>query len=65
MKDGTVAETGTHAELMLKDGDYAKLYNIQASAFLSEAPSAPKERAEADKVVAQEVSFTAKLGYKT
>jgi hypothetical protein len=38
MKNGTVAETGTHEELMLKNGDYAKLYNIQASAFLPEAP---------------------------
>ncbi|KIM76348.1 hypothetical protein PILCRDRAFT_826332 [Piloderma croceum F 1598] len=37
MKDGSVAETGTHEELMFKDGDYAKLYNIQASAFLPEA----------------------------
>ena len=32
-----MAETGTHKELMLKNGDYAKLYNIQASAFLPEA----------------------------
>jgi len=39
MKDGTVAETGTHEELMLRNGDYAKLYNIQASAFLSEGSS--------------------------
>jgi len=35
MKSGTVAEMGTHEELMLKSGDYAELYNIQASAFLS------------------------------
>ncbi|KAK0209673.1 P-loop containing nucleoside triphosphate hydrolase protein [Armillaria fumosa] len=34
MKDGTIAEAGTHAELIERDGEYAKLYNIQASAFV-------------------------------
>ena len=29
----TVAETGTHEQLMELKGEYAKLYNIQASAF--------------------------------
>jgi ABC-type multidrug transport system fused ATPase/permease subunit len=33
MKEGTVAETGTHEQLMELKGEYAKLYNIQASAF--------------------------------
>lgn len=33
MKDGSIAESGTHEMLMVKDGEYAKLYNIQASAF--------------------------------
>jgi ABC-type multidrug transport system fused ATPase/permease subunit len=33
MKDGTIAETGTHETLMGKKGEYAKLYEIQASAF--------------------------------
>ncbi|KAK0440861.1 P-loop containing nucleoside triphosphate hydrolase protein [Desarmillaria tabescens] len=33
MKDGTIAEAGTHEELIHRDGEYAKLYNIQASAF--------------------------------
>ncbi|KAK0455673.1 P-loop containing nucleoside triphosphate hydrolase protein [Desarmillaria tabescens] len=33
MKDGSVAEAGTHGELIAKNGEYAKLYNIQASAF--------------------------------
>jgi hypothetical protein len=37
MKNGAVSETGTHRELMSKDGEYAKLYNIQAESFLSEA----------------------------
>ncbi len=32
-----MAEAGTHAELMALDGEYAKLYNIQASAFTSVA----------------------------
>ncbi|KAK0435827.1 P-loop containing nucleoside triphosphate hydrolase protein [Armillaria borealis] len=34
MKDGTVAETGTHEDLIAREGEYAKLYNIQASAFV-------------------------------
>ncbi len=34
MKDGTIAESGTHEELMAREGEYAKLYNIQASAFV-------------------------------
>ena len=34
MKDGMVAESGTHEELMEIKGEYAKLYNIQASAFI-------------------------------
>ena len=34
MKDGRLAESGTHLELLRKDGEYAKMYNIQASAFV-------------------------------
>ncbi|KAF8652807.1 hypothetical protein AX16_004158 [Volvariella volvacea WC 439] len=33
MKEGSIAETGTHKELIVKGGEYAKLYNIQAHAF--------------------------------
>ncbi|KAJ7486818.1 P-loop containing nucleoside triphosphate hydrolase protein [Mycena latifolia] len=33
MKEGQVAESGTHKELMALDGEYAKLYNVQAQAF--------------------------------
>ncbi|KAF7977743.1 hypothetical protein HWV62_40625 [Athelia sp. TMB] len=33
MKDGVVAEIGTHIELMSKAAEYANLYNIQAEAF--------------------------------
>ena len=36
MKDGKVVESGRHPELMLKKGEYFKMYNIQAKAF--EAP---------------------------
>ena len=50
MKNGTVAETGTHEELMLKNSEYAKLYNIQASAFLPEASSKEKMEIETEKV---------------
>ena len=32
MKEGTVAESGTHEELIKLQGEYANLYNIQASA---------------------------------
>jgi ABC-type multidrug transport system fused ATPase/permease subunit len=33
MKDGKIAESGTHHELMQLEGEYAKLYNIQAEAY--------------------------------
>jgi ABC-type multidrug transport system fused ATPase/permease subunit len=33
LKEGVIAESGTHAELMKNDGEYKKLYNIQANAF--------------------------------
>ncbi|EKM79647.1 hypothetical protein AGABI1DRAFT_120970 [Agaricus bisporus var. burnettii JB137-S8] len=33
MKEGVIVESGTHTELMRNDGEYKKLYNIQASAF--------------------------------
>ena len=29
MKDGRVAQTGTHSQLMERDGEYAKLYRSQ------------------------------------
>ena len=58
MKDGAVAEMGTHEELMPKNGEYAKLYNVQASAFLSDSSSAS---VEADTEAVEEVSLIAKL----
>ncbi|KAJ7175174.1 P-loop containing nucleoside triphosphate hydrolase protein [Mycena crocata] len=36
MKEGKVAETGTHKDLMASDGEYAALYNVQAQAFSAE-----------------------------
>ncbi|KAJ7811120.1 P-loop containing nucleoside triphosphate hydrolase protein [Mycena leptocephala] len=33
MKDGEAVETGTHKELMAREGEYAELYNVQAQAF--------------------------------
>lgn len=33
MKEGNIVEMGTHGELMEKKGEYANLYDIQASAF--------------------------------
>ncbi|KAH0835777.1 P-loop containing nucleoside triphosphate hydrolase protein [Lanmaoa asiatica] len=33
IKKGAVVETGTHADLLLKGGEYAHLYNVQAQAF--------------------------------
>ncbi|KAK0492735.1 P-loop containing nucleoside triphosphate hydrolase protein [Armillaria luteobubalina] len=34
MKDGNIVETGNHKELVEMNGEYAKLYNMQASAFV-------------------------------
>lgn len=33
LKDGAVVETGTHVALLAADGEYARLYNLQAQAF--------------------------------
>lgn len=35
MKDGGIAQSGTHEELLEVGGEYAKLYKIQADAFSS------------------------------
>ncbi|KAI0086903.1 P-loop containing nucleoside triphosphate hydrolase protein [Irpex rosettiformis] len=41
MKDGKLVETGTHRELVQKSGEYHKLYDIQARAFV-DTPDADK-----------------------
>ncbi|KAF9242086.1 P-loop containing nucleoside triphosphate hydrolase protein [Melanogaster broomeanus] len=33
IKDGAVVETGTHADMLARGGEYAHLYNVQAQAF--------------------------------
>lgn len=35
LRDGRVLELGSHAELMQQDGEYAKLYRLQAEKYLS------------------------------
>ncbi|RDB22903.1 Lipid A export ATP-binding/permease protein MsbA [Hypsizygus marmoreus] len=35
MKDGAIVESGSHEVLLKRDGEYAKLYSIQADAFSS------------------------------
>lgn len=39
MKDGQLVESGTHVELMALNGEYHKLYDIQAQAFRDDIPS--------------------------
>ena len=34
MKDGKLVESGTHSDLIKKNGEYHKLYDIQARAFV-------------------------------
>ncbi|KAF9020479.1 P-loop containing nucleoside triphosphate hydrolase protein [Hymenopellis radicata] len=36
MKDGNLVESGRHAELLGLNGEYANLYNVQASAFIDQ-----------------------------
>ncbi|THV04723.1 P-loop containing nucleoside triphosphate hydrolase protein [Dendrothele bispora CBS 962.96] len=43
MDQGRVIESGTHSELMEMEGQYCKLYNVQAQAF---EPSKPAEQEE-------------------
>lgn len=34
MKEGKLVESGTHCELIQQNGEYQKLYNVQAKAFV-------------------------------
>ncbi|KAJ8088054.1 hypothetical protein PM082_013605 [Marasmius tenuissimus] len=43
MKDGKLAEHGTHTELMEKQGEYYKMYDIQAKAFEETKDEATEE----------------------
>lgn len=36
LKEGQLVESGTHTQLVSKDGEYKKLHDIQAQAFLPE-----------------------------
>ncbi|HDK7169554.1 TPA: ABC transporter ATP-binding protein [Clostridium botulinum] len=36
LKDGKIIENGTHVELMMKNGFYSNLYNMQAEAYMDE-----------------------------
>jgi ATP-binding cassette, subfamily B, bacterial len=38
LRDGSVAEQGTHDALMRADGEYARLFRLQAQGFLDPVP---------------------------
>ncbi len=41
MKEGKIVESGTHKELIQADGEYKKLYDIQASPFREDEGTPP------------------------
>ncbi|MEW9698037.1 ABC transporter ATP-binding protein [Paenibacillus sp. SI8] len=41
MEEGRMIEAGTHRELMVRNGVYAEMYNLQANSFLDEEESEP------------------------
>lgn len=44
MKDGTIVEWGTHAELMKAGGLYAELFNLQATQYMPTTPLSEREK---------------------
>ncbi len=42
LADGAIQEEGSHAELMAKDGDYARLYRLQAAAYIGQEAEVSK-----------------------
>ena len=41
LQEGQITETGTHATLIRADGEYARLFNIQAANYVGDADGAP------------------------
>ena len=46
-KDGEMTETGTHDELMAKNGDYAEMFRVQAQYYIEDKDIFDGEATEA------------------